>query len=72
MKLVALTSAALLAATTAFAGNMNFEAPAEDAVIVETTPPAATGSAGSTGWLLPVGAVVLLALALSESGHHND
>lgn len=72
MKLVALTSAALLAATTAFAGNLNYQAPAEVPVVVET--PAETGGSlgGSAGWIVPLVAIGLIALAVGASGHHDD
>lgn len=67
MKLVALTSAALLAATTAFAGNVNFEAPVEVPVVEETP---TTGGSGSGAWLIPAVAIVAIAAAVIAS--QND
>ena len=71
MKLVALTSAALLAATTAFAGNPGYVAPADD--VVEALAPATGGSlGGSAGWLVPVVAIVLIAAAVSAASDDNN
>lgn len=61
MKLVAMTSAALLAATTAFAGNLTYEAPAEEAVAVEEA------STGSGSWIIPLVAIAAIALAVSAN-----
>ncbi len=75
MKLVALTSAALLAATTAFAGNLNYQATPEVPVVVETTQPAATGGGslgGAAGWVIPLVAIGLIALAVSSSHEDHD
>ncbi len=71
MKLVALTSAALLAATTAFAGNVVYEAPVANVVEEVTTAP--TGSlGGSGGWLVPAIAVVLIAAAVVAASEDDD
>ncbi len=73
MKLVALTSAALLAATTAFAGNLNYQAQPEVPVVVETPAPATGGSlGGSAGWIIPLVAIGLIALAVSSSHEDHD
>ena len=68
MKLVALTSAALLAATSAFAGNLNYEAPADAVVDTVATEAAPSGSlGGSAAWLVPAVAVLLIVGAVSHS-----
>ncbi len=67
MKLVALTSAALLAATTAFAGNVTYQPDTNVPVVVEE-PAGNTGSSGgSAGWIVPLVAIGLIALAVSQS-----
>jgi hypothetical protein len=63
MKLIAFSVAALLAANTAFAGNLIMEAPAEPVVIAEEP----AGSMGGSGaWLIPLLAIGLVALAVSQ------
>jgi len=61
MKKIALAAALSLAATSAFAGNL--EAPIVEAPVAA---PAPTGSAG--GILIPIALIVLLAAAASSNG----
>ena len=64
MKLITLSVAAMLAANTAFAGNLIMEAPAEPIVMAEEP----AGSMGGSGaWLIPLLAIGLVALAVSQS-----
>lgn len=72
MKLVALTSAALLAATTAFAGNMNYEAAAEVPVVEEVSAGTTGSLGGSAGWVVPLVAIVLIGAAVAASGHDEE
>ncbi len=64
MKLIALSVAAMLAANTAFAGSVVMEAPVEPEVMVEEP----AGSMGGSGaWLIPLLAIGLIALAVSQN-----
>ncbi len=66
MKLIALTSAAMLAASTAFAGNVDYNPDTTPPIVVD--PPAEQGSSsGSAGWIVPLIAIGLIALAVSQS-----
>lgn len=67
MKLVALTSAALLAATAAFAGNVTYTPDTTVPVVVEETGGNTGSSGGSAGWIVPLVAIGLIALAVSQS-----
>ena len=60
MKFVALTSAALLAASTAFAGNLNTDTSGgDDVTIVDNNDEQLAG--GSLAWIIPVVAIALVA-----------
>ncbi len=78
MKLVALTSAALLAATSAFAGNVNYQATPDVPVVIETpTAPVAGGntggsSGGSASWVLPVVGLVAVGAVLLACNDDDD
>ena len=66
MKVIALTTAAMFAATTAFAGNMETMAaePMEMVEMEEAMDHGSAGSMGGLGWLLPlvvIGAIVAAA-----------
>ena len=66
MKLIALTSAIALAASSAFAGKL--AAPAADPVVVAPIveePAPATGS--NLSWIVPAAAVVLIGAAIAAS-----
>lgn len=63
MKLVALTAAASIAASAAFAGEVAYMAPAEPEVVMEQE----DTMGGSGSWLIPLLAVALIALAVSNS-----
>ncbi len=64
MKVIALTTAAVFAASTAFAGTM--DSAAMDAPdMVEMVEPATTGS-GALGWIIPLVAVAAIALASDD------
>ncbi len=67
MKLVALTSAALLAATTAFAGTPGPAIITDPPLITPTEP-----GSGSAGWLVPAIAVVLIAAAVVAASDDDD
>lgn len=77
MKLVALTSAAFLAASSAFAGSYNTEVVTPDPVDpvappAENVEPAPTGSLGAAGgWLVPIFAMALIGIAVSASSEDN-
>ena len=63
MKLVALTAAITAAASTAFAGAVTYVAPAVPEVVMEEA-----GSMGGSGaWLIPLLAIALIALAVSNN-----
>jgi len=69
MKLLSLTTALTVAASTAFAGSVAFVAPVSPEMIVEET-----GSMGGSGlWLIPL---LLIALVLlvgqNDSGTNDD
>ena len=59
MKKLSLALAATLAATSAFAGNITYEAPVD--VMVEMEP-----NVGSGAWLIPLVIIAVLALALTS------
>lgn len=61
LKLTTLTSAVVLAANAAFAGTVAYVAPAVPLIIEE---PATMG--GSGVWLIPLLAIALIALAISN------
>jgi len=63
MKLVALTAAASIAASAAFAGEVAYMAPAEPEVVMEQE----DTMGGSGSWLIPLLAIALIALAVSNS-----
>jgi hypothetical protein len=63
MKTIMLTAAAVLAANAAFAGNLIMEAP-EEPVVMEEKPAGSMG--GSGAWLIPLLAIGLIALAVSQ------
>ncbi len=65
MKLYALCVAVTVASTAAVAGNAVFEAPMEPVVMVEEEPAGSMG--GSGAWLIPLLAIGLVALAVSQS-----
>ena len=65
MKLYALCAAVTVASTAAVAGNAVFEAPMEPVVMVEEEPAGSMG--GSGAWLIPLLAIGLVALAVSQS-----
>jgi hypothetical protein len=65
MKLYALCAAVTVASTAAVAGNAVYEAPEEPMVIVEEQPSGSMG--GSGAWLIPLLAIGLVALAVSQS-----
>jgi hypothetical protein len=69
MKIVALTAAAALAANAAFAGNLIMEAP-EEPVVVEEKPAGSMG--GSGAWLIPLLAIGLIALAVSQDDEETE
>jgi hypothetical protein len=64
MKLYALCAAVTVASTAAVAGNSIFETPEEPIVTVDDAP-AAMG--GSGAWLIPLLAIALVALAVSQN-----
>jgi hypothetical protein len=69
MKLIKLTIAGLVFAGTAYAGNLIMEAPAEPVVVVEEP----AGSMGGSGaWLIPLLAIGLVALAVSQSDDEDS
>ena len=68
MKFVATTTAALLLAGTAFAGNLVFEAPVEEEVVVQEEPMGGSNAA----WLVPLLAIGLIALAVSGGDDDDD
>ncbi len=65
MKKIIAVSAALLSATSAFAGTVAYVAP--EVVAIEE--PARMG--GSGGWIIPLVIIAVLALALSERSATN-
>lgn len=65
MKLYALCATLTVASTAAVAGALVFEAPAEPVVIVEEEPAGSMG--GSGAWLIPLLAIGLVALAVSQN-----
>lgn len=65
MKLYALCAAVTIGATAAVAGNAVMEAPEEPLVLVEEEPVGSMG--GSGAWLIPLLAIGLVALAVSQS-----
>ncbi|MXU64668.1 hypothetical protein [Oceanomicrobium pacificus] len=69
MKKIVLTSAAALVATSALAGNMTFEEPMEEVVVVEEP---AGSSAGSWGWVIPVLALAAVAYAVTQNNDDDD
>ncbi|MXU63912.1 hypothetical protein [Oceanomicrobium pacificus] len=70
MKLKAsLAIAAVLAGTAAQAGNMSFEEPIEEVVVVEEP---AGSSAGSWGWVIPVLALAAVAYAVTQNNDDDD
>ena len=66
MRLLLTTAVALVAATTAFAGNIAYVAP--EVVAIEE--PARMG--GSGAWLIPLVIVAVLALALTSDSDEED
>ena len=71
MKLIALTSAIALAASSAFAGKL--AAPAADPIVVAPIveeAPAATGS--NLSWIVPAAAVLLIGAAIAASDDDDD
>lgn len=67
MKLVALTAAASIAASAAFAGEVAYMAPAEPEVVMEQE----DTMGGSGSWLIPLLAIALIALAVSNSNSES-
>ncbi len=65
MKKISLALAATLAATSAFAGNIAYEAPAD--IMVEMEP-----NVGSGAWLIPLVIIAVLALALTQNNEEED
>lgn len=64
MKLIALTSALTVAASSAFAGALAFEAPVLPEMIVDEA-----GSMGGSGlWLIPLLAIALIFLLMKDGG----
>jgi hypothetical protein len=64
MKLFALTCALTVAASSAFAGALAFDAPVLPEMIVEET-----GSMGGSGlWLIPLLAIALIFLVMKDGG----
>jgi len=64
MKLLALTSALTVAASTAFAGALVFEAPVLPEIVVEEA-----GSMGGSGlWLIPLLLIALIFIAGQKDG----
>ena len=61
MKLVTLTSALILTASTAFAGAVAYEAPAAPVMMEE-----AGSMGGSSAWIIPLLAIALIALAMDS------
>ena len=65
MKLFTLTSAFSVAASSAFAGALAFDAPVLPEMIVEET-----GSMGGSGmWLIPLLAIALIFLLMKDGGN---
>jgi hypothetical protein len=64
MKLYALCAAVTVASTAAVAGNAVYEPPVEPVVVVEEEPAGSMG--GSGAWLIPLLAIGLIALAVSQ------
>lgn len=65
MKLYALCAAVTVASTAAVAGTAVFEVPVEPAVMIEEAPSGSMG--GSGAWLIPLLAIGLVALAVSQN-----
>ncbi len=70
MKLIVSTAAALLMAGQAFAGNLVFEAPAEQEIIVAE--PAAPMGGSNAAWLIPVIGLAAIAYAISNDDDDDD
>ncbi len=66
MKLVALTSAAVLAASTAFAGTFTTE------VTEEVIPQPEASAPSSLGWIIPVVAVAAIAAVVLGNDDDDD
>lgn len=71
MKLIVSTAAALLLAGQAFAGNLVFEAPAEQEIIVAEPAPAPMGGSNAA-WLIPVIGLAAIAYAVSNDDDDDD
>lgn len=71
MKLIVSTAAAMaLLAGQAFAGNLVFEAPAEQEIIVAE--PAAPMGGSNAAWLIPVIGLAAIAYAISNDDDDDD
>ena len=67
MKLLTLTSALTVAASSAFAGALAFEAPVLPEMIVEES-----GSMGGSGmWLIPLLAIALIFLMMKDTSSND-
>jgi hypothetical protein len=72
MKLIVSTAAALLLAGQAFAGNLVFEAPAEQEIIVAEPMAAPMGGSNAAAWIIPVIGLAAIAYALSNDSDDDD
>ena len=69
MRIVAYTAAAIIAAGTAFAGTLVFEAEEEEEIIIADEEPMGSSNAS---WIVPLLAIGVIGLAIASSGDDDD
>jgi hypothetical protein len=67
-KILKLTAAALVFAGSAYAGNVVFEAPVEEEVVVEDAPMGSSNAA----WVVPLIALAAIALVVSNDDDDDE
>jgi hypothetical protein len=71
MKLIVSTAAALLLAGQAFAGNLVFEAPPEQEIVV-AEPAAPMGGSRAAAWIIPAIGLAAVAWALANDDDNDQ
>ena len=69
MRIVAYTAAAVIAAGTAFAGTLVFEAEEEEEIVIVEDEPMGSSNAS---WIIPLLAIGVIGLAIASSSDDDD